>query len=40
VHSDGNVARWIDEPAAGREEPESPAPVLKLAKAAPEGQEA
>ncbi|MFG1604676.1 YcnI family protein [Actinoplanes sp. NPDC049265] len=37
TYSDGNVVRWIDEPAAGGEEPESPAPVLKLAKAAPEG---
>ena len=37
TYSDGNVVRWIDEPpAAGGEEPESPAPVLKLAKAAAE----
>ncbi|GIF73317.1 YcnI family copper-binding membrane protein [Asanoa siamensis] len=34
TYSDGEVSRWIDEPVAGGEEPESPAPVLKLAKAA------
>lgn len=35
TYSDGNISRWIDEPAAaGAEEPEHPAPVLKLAKAA------
>ncbi len=33
TYSDGNVARWIEEPAAGGEEPESPAPVLTLAAA-------
>jgi uncharacterized protein YcnI len=32
TYSDGNVVRWIDEPAAGTE-PEHPAPVLKLAAA-------
>lgn len=35
TYSDGNVVRWIDNPpAAGGPEPESPAPVLKLAAAA------
>ncbi|HEX8628214.1 MAG TPA: YcnI family protein [Catenuloplanes sp.] len=33
TYSDGNVVRWIDEPTPGAE-PESPAPVLKLAKGA------
>ena len=33
TYSDGNVSRWIEEPAAGGEEPENPAPVLTLAKA-------
>jgi uncharacterized protein YcnI len=34
TYSDGNVVRWIEEPAAqGAEEPQSPAPVLALAKA-------
>jgi uncharacterized protein YcnI len=34
TYSDGNVVRWIEEPAAeGAEEPQSPAPVLTLAKA-------
>ncbi|MGW3609758.1 YcnI family copper-binding membrane protein [Micromonospora sp. NPDC005163] len=37
TYSDGNVSRWIDEPAAGGEEPENPAPVLTLAAAAPSG---
>jgi uncharacterized protein YcnI len=32
TYSDGEVSRWIDEPVAGGEEPESPAPVLKLTK--------
>ncbi|WP_433223166.1 YcnI family protein [Dactylosporangium sp. CS-047395] len=32
TYSDGDVVRWIDEPAAGAEA-EHPAPVLKLAKA-------
>ena len=36
TYSGGEVVRWIDEPVAGAE-PESPAPVLKLAKAAAEG---
>ncbi|MEU1811091.1 YcnI family copper-binding membrane protein [Micromonospora aurantiaca (nom. illeg.)] len=35
TYSDGNVSRWIEEPAPGGEEPENPAPVLKLATAAP-----
>ncbi|GHE05679.1 YcnI family protein [Streptomyces alanosinicus] len=30
TYSDGKVARWIEEPAAGGGEPENPAPVLKL----------
>jgi periplasmic copper chaperone A len=30
TYSDGNVVRWIDEPATDGTEPESPAPVLKL----------
>jgi uncharacterized protein YcnI len=33
TYSDGTVVRWIDEPAADGTEPESPAPVLKLAAA-------
>ncbi|BCB90692.1 YcnI family protein [Phytohabitans suffuscus] len=38
TYSNGEVVRWIDEPAAaGGEEPEHPAPVLKLAKAPAEG---
>jgi uncharacterized protein YcnI len=32
-YSDGEVVRWIEEPAAGSDEPENPAPVLKLAAA-------
>jgi uncharacterized protein YcnI len=35
TYSDGTVVRWIDEPATDGTEPESPAPVLKLAAAAP-----
>ncbi|MCM0678889.1 YcnI family protein [Micromonospora phytophila] len=35
TYSDGNVQRWIEEPVAGAEEPESPAPVLTLAAATP-----
>ncbi|WP_405112971.1 YcnI family protein [Micromonospora sp. NBC_01405] len=35
TYSDGNVVRWIEEPAAGAEEPEKPAPVLTLTAAAP-----
>ncbi|GAB1691817.1 YcnI family protein [Krasilnikovia sp. M28-CT-15] len=31
TYSDGDIVRWIDVPAAGQEEPEHPAPVLKLA---------
>jgi uncharacterized protein YcnI len=34
TYSDGEIVRWIDEPVAGGEEPESPAPVLALAAAA------
>lgn len=38
TYSDGDVVRWIDEPPAnGGEEPEHPAPVLKLVPAAAEG---
>jgi uncharacterized protein YcnI len=33
TYSDGNVVRWIDEPATDGTEPESPAPTLKLAAA-------
>ncbi|MEW2381334.1 YcnI family protein [Micromonospora sp. NPDC047707] len=35
TYSDGTVVRWIEEPTAGGEEPESPAPVLKLTAASP-----
>jgi len=34
TYSDGEISRWIDEPVEGGEEPEHPAPVLKLAKVA------
>ncbi|RZT82948.1 uncharacterized protein YcnI [Micromonospora violae] len=34
TYSDGNISRWIDEPAPGAEEPDHPAPVLTLAAAA------
>ncbi|MEU5912782.1 YcnI family protein [Micromonospora sp. NPDC047527] len=38
TYSDGNISRWIDEPVAGGEEPDHPAPVLTLAAAsAPAG---
>jgi uncharacterized protein YcnI len=30
TYSDGSVVRWIEEPVEGGEEPEHPAPVLKL----------
>ena len=33
TYSDGDIVRWIDEPATNGTEPEHPAPVLKLAKA-------
>ena len=33
TYSDGDVVRWIDEPATGGTEPDHPAPVLKLAAA-------
>lgn len=35
TYSDGTVVRWIEEPTAGAEEPENPAPVLTLTAAAP-----
>ncbi|WP_431974238.1 YcnI family copper-binding membrane protein [Micromonospora haikouensis] len=35
TYSDGTVVRWIEEPTAGAEEPEKPAPVLTLTAAAP-----
>jgi uncharacterized protein YcnI len=34
TYSDGTIVRWIDEPTTDGTEPESPAPVLKLAAAA------
>ncbi|MDX6347293.1 MAG: hypothetical protein QOF84_2083 [Streptomyces sp.] len=34
TYSDGKVARWIEESQAGQAEPENPAPVLELTKAA------
>ncbi|GGZ04886.1 DUF1775 domain-containing protein [Streptomyces nitrosporeus] len=34
TYSDKEVVRWIEEPAEGGEEPESPAPVLRLTAAA------
>ncbi|GAA4602632.1 uncharacterized protein YcnI [Actinoplanes octamycinicus] len=34
TYSDGNVVRWIDEPATDGTEPEQPAPVLKIVPAA------
>ena len=37
TYSDGTVVRWIEEPVAGGEEPQNPAPVLTLAKAAADG---
>jgi uncharacterized protein YcnI len=37
TYSDGTIVRWIDEPSTDGTEPESPAPVLKLA-AAPAGE--
>lgn len=30
TYSDGNVVRWIETPQAGQDEPENPAPTLKL----------
>ncbi|MEU7303350.1 YcnI family protein [Streptomyces sp. NPDC007206] len=30
TYSDGKVVRWIEEPAGGDDEPENPAPVLRL----------
>jgi len=35
TYSDGDVVRWIEEPSPGGQEPEHPAPVLHVAKAAP-----
>jgi uncharacterized protein YcnI len=40
TYSDGTVVRWIEEPAADGTEPESPAPVLKLAAASAQGADA
>ena len=37
TYSDGAVVRWIEEPVDGGEEPEHPAPVLKLTKAGAAG---
>jgi len=37
TYSDGTIVRWIDEPTTDGTEPEKPAPVLKLTKAAAEG---
>jgi uncharacterized protein YcnI len=34
TYSDGDVVRWIEEPASDGKEPEHPAPTVKLAKAA------
>jgi hypothetical protein len=34
TYSDGDVVRWIEEPAANGKEPEHPAPTLKLTAAA------
>lgn len=38
TYSDQNIVRWIEEPVAGGEEPEHPAPVLPLAKASADGE--
>ncbi|MER7921532.1 YcnI family protein [Streptomyces sp. NPDC096057] len=40
TYSDGNVVRWIEETAAGADEPENPAPVLKLTAKESEGGDA
>jgi uncharacterized protein YcnI len=37
TYSDGSVVRWIDETPAGGPEPEHPAPVLQITKAAADG---
>jgi uncharacterized protein YcnI len=37
TYSDGNIVRWIDEPATDGSEPDHPAPVLKLTPAAGPG---
>lgn len=39
-YADGDVVRWIEPRTEGAEEPEKPAPVLKLAKAEPKGEAA
>ena len=39
TYSDGSIVRWIDESTPGGPEPEHPAPVLHLAKAAAGGDE-
>lgn len=35
TYSDGDIVRWIDVPEAGQPQPDHPAPILKLAAAAP-----
>ncbi|MFC4495498.1 YcnI family protein [Streptomyces ovatisporus] len=40
TYDDDEVVRWIEEPKEGQPEPESPAPVLKLAPAAASGSDA
>ncbi|MER6961825.1 YcnI family protein [Streptomyces sp. NPDC000618] len=37
TYSDGKTVRWIEEAAAGADEPENPAPVLKLATVSTKG---
>ncbi|MEN3305992.1 MAG: hypothetical protein V7603_2194, partial [Micromonosporaceae bacterium] len=37
TYSDGSVVRWIDETPAGGPEPEHPAPVLEITRAAADG---
>jgi uncharacterized protein YcnI len=37
TYSDGKVVRWIQEPVAGGDEPQYPAPTLTLAKASSDG---
>ncbi|MDX2548286.1 YcnI family protein [Streptomyces sp. WI04-05B] len=37
TYSDGNVVRWIETAQAGQDEPENPAPALKLTAAEKEG---
>ena len=38
TYSDGNVVRWIETPQAGQDEPENPAPALKLTAAVTAGE--